>query len=95
MIRPGDRIQVTGVRGTVLATVQSIATPAELPGLPAPAPPDVSQVREILEEFQVDQVAMISYEAADKTTLVFAALHVHNKWRDMRGQLLEISPAPT
>ena len=93
MIEPGQRVRVTGVRGTVIATVESVATPAELPELPAPAPA-AAACREILEEFQVDHVAMISYQHAEAGTLIFAALHVHNVWRDMRGQLIEIEPAP-
>jgi hypothetical protein len=92
MIRPGDRVRVTGHRGSVIATVEAVSTPAELPELPAPAPA-AAECAAILEEFQVDHVAMISYTADDGATLVFAALHVHNKWRDMRGQLLEIEPA--
>lgn len=90
-MRPGDQVRVTGVRGTVIATIESTATPAELPDLPAPAPP-AKQCAEILQEWDVERVLMLSYDHATMGTVVFAALRVHGHWRDMRGQLLEIEP---
>lgn len=90
-MRSGDRVRVTGPRGSVIATIQRLCTPAELPQLPPPAP-DAGITREILEEMGVEHVAMISYRHAQQGDLVFAAIQIRGKWSDLQGRWLEIDP---
>jgi len=95
MIRTGDRVRVTGLRGTVHGTVEVAHPPSQLPELPAPSPP-AAVAREILDEWGTDLVALISYppDIHNPThLLLFAAMHVTHPepgWRDLQGQVLEI-----
>ena len=93
MLKPGERVRVTGIAGTVAAHVEACHTLDELPEIP-----DCTSLahlaRSVLAEIGVDQVAMLSHPHQDDRgrvkTLVFAALHLHGQWRDLQGQVLEI-----
>jgi len=97
MLKPGDRITVTGLAGTVHARVEHAHTLEQLPDLPVPEGRTLAAMaRSVLAEMGVDQVAMISYDAGDGSrhnTLVFAAVHLHGQWKDLQGQVLDIQPA--
>jgi hypothetical protein len=94
MIKTGDLVTVSGLKGTVRATALNVATPTEMPAIPG-APP-VDQVREILAEKDVSQVAFIGYTTEAGEDLAFIAFFGHHlgrqTWFDLTGQLLEITP---
>lgn len=79
------------VHETVLATIEEILPPERLPAVFGAPPAELVSI--ILREWQVDLVALITYDDANGETLMFAALHGAEGWRDLRGQPLAITPA--
>ena len=86
----GDRVLVTGKAGTVIATLEKLCAPSELPDLPIPGAPSAAIAAGILQEIGVDQVAMISYPNDAGEMLVFAAVQIRGEWQDLKGQHLTI-----
>jgi hypothetical protein len=88
----GDRVRITGARGTVHGRVEEIRKPEELPDLEhMPAGP----AREVLSEIEVSRVAILSYAyGRARATLLFAALESEGRWYDLQGQELSIVRIP-
>lgn len=88
-LQAGQRVRITGAAGSVDGKVLETATPRELPDIPeAPA---AALVREILAEWDVHQVALLSY-VTHRQTVMFLALTTSHGWRDLTGRPLIITP---
>jgi hypothetical protein len=89
----GQKLYVTGEKvGSCAAEVLHVATPDELP--PIAGAPDVGQVRAILEEFGVRQMALIAWHprSLPKDKCLSCTVFGNGKgdWRDVQGQKLTI-----
>jgi hypothetical protein len=87
-LRTGQRVRITGPAGSVHGQVLETATPPQLPDIHGA--PAVKLVREILDEWGVHQLAMLTYTAAGNQAVMFLALLTDHGWRDLRGRPLTI-----
>jgi hypothetical protein len=90
MIEAGQRVTITAAVGTCTGWVEALTTPPELPDIPGI---EAAQAREILGEWNVSHVAIISYNDG-RRDLTFCALRTGDRWYDLRRQRLEIEPIP-
>lgn len=92
-LHTGQRVRITGAAGDVAGTVLETATPPHLPyirGAPA-----VELVRKILAEWDVHQLALLSYPARKGQPVTFLAMLTSHGWRDLRGRRLTITHRET
>ena len=89
-LRAGQRVRITGAAGSVDGAVLETATPPALPRIPGA--PAVELVREILAEWDVRQMALLTYYAGDGQAVMFVALCTSHGWRDLKGHRLTITP---
>ena len=92
MIQTNSRVQITGAAGTVIGRVEEIRPVAELPDLPETGLPVGGPFapKNILVEWGVARVAMITYHASPDQQFMFAALEIGGEWFDLQHQKLEI-----
>lgn len=89
-MRAGELVIVSGPPGDVIALVEQSSAPADLPAIGGA--PDVDVVRAIMAEFDVVEIALLSYAQARKGTLVFVALRTGaGEWFDLQRQRLTIT----
>ena len=93
----GDTVRISEPRrGAVIGSVLHVATPAELPTLGAEWDPlKVRQVREILREWDVTHIVLLTHVHVTPTgprEAAFFAFEIAGQWRDLHGQLLTIEP---
>lgn len=92
-LTPGQKVHVTGQQaGSCWAEVMQVTTPDELPAIPGA--PDVGQVRGILKEHGLRQMALIAWEhpslPAPKRLSCSVLGNGRGKWWDVNGQSLTI-----
>lgn len=89
-MKAGQRVRVScAQRGAVTATLEEVLSPAELPTLSGTRI-SAAVVRTILEEWEADRVAFISYDYGLYGRVCFAALEIRGRWFDMKRQELTI-----
>lgn len=89
-MKPGDTITISHrTRGACPAVVDAICTPEDLPPIPGAPPP--TAVKEIMHEWRIDRVAMVTYNNGCQE-LGMMMIHTPTGWQDLRGQNLEITP---
>ena len=76
---------------TVLAKIEDVRGPDDLPSLPGFVGME-EQAAEILKEWQIDQIALISYWHESGKSVAFHALHAPDGWYDLRRQKLTVAP---
>jgi hypothetical protein len=87
-LKAGTIVHVRGAAGEVFGEIVDRVSPAELPAIATA--PDVHQVRAILREFRVTEIAFIRHMYGDQLVM-FAALHcAAGQWRDLKGHELTI-----
>jgi hypothetical protein len=76
-------------RGACIGRIEDIRTPDDLPDIPG-AWPQTGEFspRQIVRDWGVSRVAMISYEPTAGQELVFMALEVAGEWYDLHRQHL-------
>jgi hypothetical protein len=99
-MKAGDCVRISNPRrGAVIGSVQAITTPAALPAIPDARFTEMRTkvVRRILEEWHVDQLAVLSYRwngPPGPREVCFFALHIPGHgWHDLKRQPLTIEPA--
>jgi hypothetical protein len=83
------RISAAG-QGAAIGRVEDIRPPAEMPDLAGFSTQSEFVPREIMREWGVTRVAMISYHATRDQDLIFAALEVDGEWYDLQSQRLTL-----
>ena len=83
------RISAAG-QGVALGRVEDIRPPAEMPDIAGFSDRCEFTPREIMREWGVTRVAMISYHASREHELMFAALEVDGEWYDLQRQHLTL-----
>jgi hypothetical protein len=83
------RISAAG-QGAVIGRVEDIRPPAEMPDLAGFSTRGEFAPRQIMREWGVTRVAMISYHATREQELMFAALEVDGEWYDLQRQHLTL-----
>lgn len=87
-MKQGDRVRITGARGTDYGHVEAVRKPEELPD-----PPELSlgPAKEVLSECHVSRIALISHASQHAGhRALFAALECQERWYDLQGQELDI-----
>lgn len=93
MLTKGDRVRISHPRrGSVVAEVIDARTPGEMPAVNEEDTP-IDEVRVILAERNVDQVALFQHLYGTDGNVCFFAMHSQGRgWIDLKGQLLTIEP---
>jgi len=91
-LQTGTRIIVTGAAGTVEAEVLDVSTPVTIPQI-AGAPP-VRLVARVLQELQIDQIALIGHMYGGEFAMFFALHNEARGWLDLHRQHLTIREIP-
>ena len=99
-MKAGDCVRISNpARGAVIGSVLDITTPAALPAIPSARWTEwrTAAVRRILEQWHVDELAMLSYRwggPPGPREVCFVALHIPGRgWHDLKRQPLTIEPA--
>lgn len=88
VMQKGDRVLVSAAYYTTVAEVLDVRAVDEFP--PVPGAPDVNEVKAIMGEFGIAEVAHIGYHV-DGRDVVFTALHLTNgEWCDLKRTPLTI-----
>jgi hypothetical protein len=91
-LQPGEIVCVCGAAGEVFGQVLDVKAPAdmiELPGF------DVCEVRQVLNELGVIELALIGHIYGDQQVCFFALLTEDGDWFDVQQNPLQISAAST
>jgi hypothetical protein len=90
-LRAGQKVLIHGESSWGVGLIEDIHARDQLPPLPGL---DVAAVREILAEWGMERVAIISHQNRAGRPVMFAAMETTDGvWRDLNGQLLLITPA--
>jgi hypothetical protein len=87
----GQIVTITAEVGVCMGHVLEVGTPEELPSLPFPAP-TVRKVKAILQEFEINQIALIQHQHGDSVVMFWALHNEQRGWFDLQRQHLHIAP---
>ncbi len=87
-LHTGQAVIVSGAAGEVRGRVLHVAAPRELPPIDSF---DAGQVREILQVWGVQQIALIEHPYAGDTLSFFALGNGRGGWRDLHANELTIT----
>jgi len=90
-LRTNTRVRISAAcQGAVIGRVEDIRPPAEMPDLAGFSDRGEFAPRQIMLDWGVTRVAMISYHANRELDLMFAALEVDGEWYDLQRQHLTL-----
>jgi hypothetical protein len=90
-LRPNSKVRISAAgQGAAIGRVEDIRPPAEIPDLAGFSDRGEFAPRQIMLEWGVTRVAMISYHANGEQELMFAALEVDGEWYDLERQHLTL-----
>lgn len=86
------RVRITGDTKSLIGRIEEVQTVAELPDLPGVGLPVSGPFapKNILLEWGVTRVAMITYHTSPEQQFMFTALEIEGEWYDLKRQKLEI-----
>ena len=87
----GDRIVISHPeQGSCIGKIEDIRTPDETPQIEGFAPSGELNPQQIMREWGVTRVAVITYIQVPGKSLMFVALEIDGEWYDLQRQKLTI-----
>jgi len=89
-LQNNQRVRISSEAGTVIGRVEDVRTVDEMPELRELGLPTAGEFAplNILREYGVQHVAMISYHASPGAELMFVAFEIGGEWVDLKRQKL-------
>ena len=91
-LRANQRVRISGEAGTVVGRVEEIRPVDDMPELPELGFATAGEFapKSIMQEFGIERVASISYNATPNAQYLFTAVEIAGEWFDLKRNKLTI-----